>query len=579
MRVPVSSPVSALLLAGLFLAVPTTATSQPRTGSRVTPLIRDAQQALQNGDHATALRYFRAAVATDPTSPEATCGLGQTHLTLGQYDEAARNLRSCKDLILGQLRRLHSQQAESFARADQEIREIRETIRAIESGLMSPSDPGYLGRLEDRIRELELLQASERIRVEVPAPVSLALGTAYLKLGALDGAENELLAALRAAPSAGEAHHGLAAVYLAQGRWDECAEHVRRAEEAGVRVDPRLKADLEAHHAPGVTTPSQTATVPRAPTPDLSIEHEGRNCAVNGAFVHIEAKVTPSWGVKDPLLHFRSDEADGWYSTTMLPVEGDLFAGTLPKPRGAKRFDYYIEVSNYDETSARTADFAVAVVERLEECAEASVDSKDAGGVLIIDKPRDIADAEPVPHGFSIRGTTADVGILEISSHKALVAGGAALAGAAAAGIALARNSGEGYDGPKPFEDLPGVEFVGSNPPPGSTLSLSGGTLSVELRVYSLQTLPGARITADLAPGGSGAAAPCFTLEGTHDLESGRTVAVVISGPTVPTFGECDVRVPIEQMRVRVVGSNGLGGFRTGVPPLSHLRVLYNLTE
>jgi hypothetical protein len=115
------------------------------------------------------------------------------------------------------------------------------------------------------------------------------------------------------------------------------------------------------------------------------------------------------------------------------------------------------------------------------------------------------------------------------------------------------------------------------NPPPESTLSLSSGTLSLELRVYSPQTAMGARVIAELATGGS--LSSCVTLETSSDLRAGRTETVVVSGPTLPSGGRCDIRVPTEEIRVRVVKSDGFEVFRTGIPPLHHLRVLYHLTE
>ena len=67
----------------------------------------------------------------------------------------------------------------------------------------------------------------------------------------------------------------------------------------------------------------------------------------------------------------------------------------------------------------------------------------------------------------------------------------------------MASKEAEPYAGPQPFEDLPGIEFVGSNPPPGSTLSLSSGTISLELRLYSLETMAGANVTVVAPPPGA----------------------------------------------------------------------------
>jgi hypothetical protein len=218
------------------------------------------------------------------------------------------------------------------------------------------------------------------------------------------------------------------------------------------------------------------------------------------------------------------------------------------------------------------------VADEREKCGEAATDLEEPGGVLIVDIPRDVGDAPPVPPGFSIRGTANDVGVLEIGSNKSLIFGGIAAAGAVVAGVAVASKEAEPYAGPQPFEDLPGIEFVSSNPPPESTLSLSSGTLSLHLRVYSLETMMGATVTADLAAPSFNSSS-CIILSGTHDLRARENETVVLTGPTQPNGGFCDTRVPLEEIRVRVVPASGLGGFRTGIAPLHHLRVLYYITE
>ena len=73
-------------------------------------------------------------------------------------------------------------------------------------------------RLEERLRQLE----ESRLRVSgqaptVPADLSFALGTAYLRTGALESAERELREALRVRPDLAEAHNNLAAVYVGLG--------------------------------------------------------------------------------------------------------------------------------------------------------------------------------------------------------------------------------------------------------------------------------------------------------------------------------------------------------------------------
>ena len=563
-------------IAGVLLAFPSLAAGQ--SSGKAESLLREGHQALQSEDYEAAKRYFRAAVAADPRSPNASCGLGQVHMAQRQYPEAILALENCRTQLLGSLRRLQAEQTRSFGGIETAIRELRDTIQDIQSGRIKGGGADRVMQLEARIRELEQMKNRDPVRIEVPPEISFALGTAYLQVGQLDEAERELLTVLRTNPDSGEAHNNLAAVYLAQSRFEEAAERVRLAEAGGARVSPQMKADIAAQHSPGVPSSARAAPA-RTSRPEeepVSIQHESRSCAADGVFVRIAASATPSWGIHDPILRFRTEEDAGWYSATMLPTGGDGFAVTLPKPRGAKSFEYFIEVSSYDEKKTRTDDFQVAVVKKRTECAEASADLAEAGGVLIIDVPRDIADAPPVPPGFSIRGTTSDVGMLEIGMNKALIAGGVALAAAAGTGVAAASKPPQEYSGPRPFVDAPGVEFVTSDPPPGSTLSLSGGQIAIQLLVYAPQSMPGASIRAELAMSDNGG--PCIVV-GTHqDLAAGRKESVVVSGPTLRNEN-CSIGSPLEVLRVVVIEADGIGGFRTGYPPLRNLRVLYHVTE
>ena len=533
---------------------------------------------MQAEDYRAAERLFRSAAAADPESPEASCGLGQVFLALQQYEEAVRALENCKRDILANLRDLQAQQARAWGEIDLEIHEIQESLQALRSGRMKMAGPDRELRLEERIRELQEIRGRNPIRVEVPARVSFALGTAYLNAGFPEKAEWELVAVLRSDPGSGDAHNNLAAVYLAMGRFEEAAEHVRRAEEAGVRVNPQMKADISAKYSPGAAsvTPGKSASPSGAGSDPIKLEHEGRTCAVKGTFVHVQATVIPSWGVHDPVLRFRTEEAEGWYSTFMLPAGENDFATILPKAKSATSFTYYIEVATYDDKTTRTPDFRVVLSDDEAECAEAGLDSDEVGSVLIIDKPKGVADAPPVPRGFSIRGTTADVGALEVGANKALVYGGIGLGAAIAGGVVVASQAGGPYAGPQPFSEAPGVSLESIDPPSGSTLSLSHGQITVQLGVFSMEDMPGARIEAELVQSHGGT---CIVLNTSQDLPPSRTVSVVLAGPTTPAFGPCDTRFPIEAIRVRVLSAEGLPRIQTGVPPLSHLRILFNLVE
>lgn len=564
--------------AGLLLALPLLASAQSR--GNVQSLLREAETAMQVEDFRGAERLYKAAAAADPESPEASCGLGQVFMALQQYEEAAQALERCKRDVLKNLQDLQARQARAWGEIDQEIREIEESLQAIRSGRNRSAGPDRELALEERIRELQDIRAKDPIRVEVPIRISFALGTAYLNAGLPEKAEWELVAVLRADPGFGDAHNNLAAVYLATGRFEDAANHVRLAEEAGVRVDPAMKADISARYSPGAASMSRKEPgASAAGAEPIKVEHEGRTCVLKGRFVHVKATVTPSWGVHDPILRFRTEESGGWYSTFMLPAGQNDFATVLPKVKSANAFTYFIEVKTYDDQTTRTSEYQVAVDTEAAACAEDAADSDVVGSVLIVDKPRDVANAPPVPKGFSIRGTTGDAGALEMGQNKALVWGGVGLAAAIAGGVVVASQGGGPYAGPQPFSEAPGISLVATDPPSGSTLSLSGGQVSVQLNVYAVEAMPGAIIVAELTHG-NGNGNGCISLTKSQDLPAGQTTAVLLSGPTTPSGGAfCDTRLPIESIAVRVNNANGLGGFQTGISPLGHFRVFFDLVE
>lgn len=80
-------------------------------------------------------------------------------------------------------------------------------------------------------------------RLEPPAELWLALGSAYFRLNDVAAAERHYLAAVAAKPDLGEAHNNLAVICMLTGRLDDA---VRAVERAGFGVRPGLKAELAA---------------------------------------------------------------------------------------------------------------------------------------------------------------------------------------------------------------------------------------------------------------------------------------------------------------------------------------------
>ena len=192
-------------------------------------------------------REFRAAVKLDPLLVLAHYSLGQVYMGLKRYPDAIRAFTACRAAYL----EIGAMQSTDRARADQrreeEVQELRDSIRAIRGGTVKLAQPDFMVlKLEERVRELENLKRRDiGGRTDVPAEFSLALGSAYFRSGALPDAQREYEAALKARPKFGEAHNNLAVVLMLQGRLEDATVHMKSAEKAGFHVNPAFKADLE----------------------------------------------------------------------------------------------------------------------------------------------------------------------------------------------------------------------------------------------------------------------------------------------------------------------------------------------
>ena len=100
--------------------------------------------------------------------------------------------------------------------------------------------------MQERKRLLEQQLEKDAIATpEVPAELSVALGSAYFRLNRLADAEREYVAAIDAGDVTGAAQNNVAVIYMMTERFDEAKEAVRLAEEAGFNVNPLFKEDLD----------------------------------------------------------------------------------------------------------------------------------------------------------------------------------------------------------------------------------------------------------------------------------------------------------------------------------------------
>src|SRR5262249_17460837 len=215
---------------------------------------RAGEQALHGERFDVAEREFRNAVKLDALLHLAHYGLGQVFMQTKRYPLA----------VLAYIDARAAFRAASAQTLEDDVayeRQIDEQIRALEAVRRSfdpneRSSPGKpkvvdpnatLQRIDGQIAQLRSHRRRNPDRpAEVPAWISLALGSAYFRSEKIDEAEREYREAVRVDGSVGEAHNNLAVVLMLTGRYDEADREMRAAEKAGFRVNPQFKDDLKA---------------------------------------------------------------------------------------------------------------------------------------------------------------------------------------------------------------------------------------------------------------------------------------------------------------------------------------------
>jgi tetratricopeptide (TPR) repeat protein len=206
---------------------------------------RAGQELLVAERYEQAAAEFTAAIGLDPLLAIAHYGLGQSYMGLKRYASAIQAFTGAKDAY-GRIALLRqSDRLAAERRLDDEARELRDSLMRVRSGQIRNIGPAVEQQLENRLEEIETLRRGRGgERVQIPAEVSLALGSAYYRNNQREDAEREWKGAVTTNPRLGEAHNNLAVLYMMSGRKKDAEESIRAAERARFRVNPQLKADI-----------------------------------------------------------------------------------------------------------------------------------------------------------------------------------------------------------------------------------------------------------------------------------------------------------------------------------------------
>ena len=191
---------------------------------------------------------FTEATRLDPLFGLAFHDLGLCRMALKEYPAAVKAFGDSAAAFRKVWELQSTDAAQVDLRIEDEITQLRDAIDFVEQNVRPDQrNPFTIINYQNRIKELERQRHRGQGGVfEVPAEVSLGLGSAYLRLGQLEEAEKAYKEAVKVRPKFGEAHNNLAVIYLTTGRIPEAEQEVKLAEKAGFTVPPGLKSDIKA---------------------------------------------------------------------------------------------------------------------------------------------------------------------------------------------------------------------------------------------------------------------------------------------------------------------------------------------
>jgi tetratricopeptide (TPR) repeat protein len=234
------------LLAAVALTISTVAPAAAQPTKEHLDAMRHLRLAQENmhAEHwDKAEAEFRVAIKLEPSLEMAHYGLGQVYMATKRYSPAVGAFLSCRDTFVVSNARRGLHDADVQQALNDQIEGLEDQKGSLGAGRGNVLNGGQFD-IDRRIADVKAYQRRSTATSGIPAWLSVALGSAYFRSGAMADAEREYLAALTAEPKLGEGHNNLAVVFLLTGRYAEAQAEIAAAEKYGFRVNPQLKSDL-----------------------------------------------------------------------------------------------------------------------------------------------------------------------------------------------------------------------------------------------------------------------------------------------------------------------------------------------
>jgi Flp pilus assembly protein TadD len=233
-------------LLGSMAGVPAAAQASPRDHVEAMRHLRLGQAEMREERWAKAEVEFKGAVKLEPSLEMAHYGLGQVYMATKRYPAAVAAYLACRDAWAANISARASNDLSAQRQLDDQIQALEDERTLLASGRVTAMLSAGPADLDRRIADLRARRFHDDQGVpQTPTWISVALGGAYFRTGALADAEREYRMALKVDSRLGEAHNNLAVICMMTGRYAEAQLEVAAAEKSGVRVNPQFKEDLK----------------------------------------------------------------------------------------------------------------------------------------------------------------------------------------------------------------------------------------------------------------------------------------------------------------------------------------------
>jgi tetratricopeptide (TPR) repeat protein len=240
--------ISPLVLCALLVAAPGTPVRAGRDAQvEARKRLHEGEFRMSEDRFREAAKAFEAAIALDPLLIPAHYALGTARMGLKEYAAAAAAFEAAREAFLDPV--TAGNRIETDLARQRRIRSLQAQLSASSGAATAQGVSQESAQRNARQTELRDLMRSqeESDRIwQLPPGLSLALGSAYFRMGRLADAEREYRTAIEAQPKLGEAHNNLAVVLLMTGHAPEAKEQLTLAEKNGFTPSAGLKADVEA---------------------------------------------------------------------------------------------------------------------------------------------------------------------------------------------------------------------------------------------------------------------------------------------------------------------------------------------